>query len=197
MAKRVGPNTENLEQTRRLFLDLAEKEFNQYGYTKASTTRIVEASGMARGSLYYHFKDKQDMFRAVYIDIMEKTSSLLATRLGSISDPWDAFVKACEEYFNICTSPDKSRIFLIESQTALPYEELHQVIARTIRPVLTDSLSRLAARGDFDGRNKEMLAIFIFGALGESGRILNVVSNRELAMEQFFETFIWAMKKLA
>ena len=197
MAKRKGGNSKNLEQTRRLFLDLAEKEFSEHGYAGASTTRIVEASGMARGSLYYHFQDKQDIFRAVYVDIMERTSADLCSSLQSISDPWDSFVKACEEYFRICTSPDESRIFLIESQAALPYEERHQVIARTMRPVLTDSLSRLSANGYFDGRNKEMLAIFIFGALGESGRILNVLPNRNLAMRQFFETFTWAMKKLA
>ena len=196
MAKRKGANAANLEQTRRLFLDLAEQEFNTHGYANASTTRIVVASGMARGSLYYHFKDKQDVLRAVYVDMMERTSKDLEGALKSIEDPWDAFMCACEEYFRLCTSPDKNRIFLMESQTALPYDERHTVIARTLRPILTNSLSRLSAAGYFDGRNKEMLAIFIFGALGESGRILNAVPNRDLAMKQFFDTFLWAMKKL-
>lgn len=196
MAKRPGANKENLEQTRQKFLELAEKEFIEFGYMNASTTRIVEASGMARGSLYYHFKDKQDLFRAIYVNTLETTAQQLRKAIAQIQNPWDSFIVACEMYFEICMSPERSRIFLIESQIALPYAERHEIISATIRPVLTDCLKALADAGYFDGKNKEMLAIFIFGALGESGRIINVLPNKQMVMDQFFETFRWAMEKM-
>lgn len=196
MAKRAGANRENREQTRALFLELATKEFNENGYLKASTARIVEESGMARGSLYYHFEDKEDLFRAVYTQTMENIAAKLAETIEKIDNPWDAFMCAAEEYFYVCVDPDESRIFLIESQTALPYGERHGVIGRTIRPVLTDTLRRLCEAGYFDGRHKEMLSIFIFGSLSEAGRIMNVLPNREKVMEHFFQTFRWAMEKM-
>jgi AcrR family transcriptional regulator len=59
MGKKHGPNKENLEATRRIFLNIARKEFSTRGYYNASTAAIVEESGMARGSLYYHFGDKK------------------------------------------------------------------------------------------------------------------------------------------
>lgn len=196
MAKRRGANKENLEHTRQIFLTLGEREFSDYGYINASTSRIVEASGMARGSLYYHFKDKQDLFRVVYRTVMERMATEMAHLITGIEDPWMAFMVACEHYFDICANPDKSRIFLIESQVALPYVERHDVISQTMRPVLTGCLHRLSEQGYFDSRNKELLAIFIFGALGESGRIINVLPNKSMVMEQFFETFCWAMEKM-
>jgi AcrR family transcriptional regulator len=196
MAKRKGANKDNLEQTRRAFLKHGEREFIMYGYMDASTTRIVEASGMARGSLYYHFKDKQDLFRAVYHDVMERTASHLSDTIRTIDDPWEAFIAAAKEYFDVCVEPEKSRIFLIESQVAIPYAERHEVISKTIRPVLTDTLARLCRAGYFDGRHKEMLSMFIFGALGEAGRMIHVLPNREMVMAQFFDTFRWAMEKM-
>lgn len=196
MSKRKGSNKENLEQTRALFLELAEQEFLEQGYAKASTTRIVENSGMARGSLYYHFKDKQDLFRAVYETVMVRIASQIHDKVDSLDDPWEGFMAAAHMYFEICAHPQDSRIFLIESQAALPYSERYVVVSRTIRPVLVESLDRLAAAGYFDGQNKDMLAIFVFGALGESGRIINVMPNRQLIMDRFFETFKWAMDRL-
>ena len=196
MSKRKGANKDNYEHTRLLFLDLATKEFSEHGFAKASTSRIVAASGMARGSLYYHYKDKQDLFRAVYENVMITLSCDISSTLKQIDDPWDAFMAASRHYFDICVDPVKSRIFLIESQAALPYAERHEVMSKTIRPVLTNCITRLVNDGHFDGKNKEMLAIFIYGALGESGRIINVLPNRTLVKEHFFETFQWAMEKM-
>ena len=66
MAKRPGANKDNYDETQSVFLALARLEFATYGYAKASTNRIVQQSGMARGSLYYHFKDKEDLFRSIW-----------------------------------------------------------------------------------------------------------------------------------
>ncbi|MCD8037692.1 MAG: TetR/AcrR family transcriptional regulator [Lachnospiraceae bacterium] len=39
-------------------LDAAEKLFNEKGYSKATTEDIFEMTGIARGTLYYHFKSR-------------------------------------------------------------------------------------------------------------------------------------------
>ena len=88
MAKKTGPNKDNLEKTRALFLELASEEFKTYGYANASTNRIVEKSGMARGSLYYHFKDKKAMFYAVYIETMHMVTSELEMTIAQHNDSW-------------------------------------------------------------------------------------------------------------
>ncbi len=42
-------------------LDVAEKLFQEKGYTKATTDDILSATGIARGMLYYHFKSKEEI----------------------------------------------------------------------------------------------------------------------------------------
>ncbi|NLM25110.1 MAG: TetR/AcrR family transcriptional regulator [Firmicutes bacterium] len=44
-------------------LEAVLKEFATQGYDKASTNRIVQEAGIAKGMLFYYFKNKQELFR--------------------------------------------------------------------------------------------------------------------------------------
>lgn len=46
-------------------LDAAEKLFQEKGYAKATTDDILSATGIARGTLYYHFKSKEEILLAM------------------------------------------------------------------------------------------------------------------------------------
>ncbi len=53
----------NLPQEKRdTILHAAVEEFANYGLENASTNRIVKNSGIAKGSFYQYFEDKQDVF---------------------------------------------------------------------------------------------------------------------------------------
>ena len=50
------------EEKRNNIVNAAIEEFAQYGLENASTNRIVANSGIAKGSFYQYFEDKQDVF---------------------------------------------------------------------------------------------------------------------------------------
>jgi AcrR family transcriptional regulator len=50
---------------REFILDTAAKLFSQKGYTGVSIRDIAEASRMTHAALYYHFKNKKDLYLAV------------------------------------------------------------------------------------------------------------------------------------
>jgi len=50
------------EEKRKVIIDAAVNEFAVYGLENASTNRIVANSGIAKGSFYQYFEDKQDVF---------------------------------------------------------------------------------------------------------------------------------------
>ncbi len=50
------------EEKRRAFLKIALAEFADNDYNLASVSKIVEKAGIAKGSLYQYFEDKQDLF---------------------------------------------------------------------------------------------------------------------------------------
>ena len=54
---------ENLDRDKQeAILQVAAEEFAERGYEGASINRIIERSGMSKGSVYYYFEDKADLF---------------------------------------------------------------------------------------------------------------------------------------
>lgn len=55
------------ESRREEILDAAARQFAEYGYRAASTNSIVKDLGIAKGSLFYYFEGKEDL----YIHVLE------------------------------------------------------------------------------------------------------------------------------
>ncbi len=53
------------EERRNEILDVAERLFCAKGFDNTSTNDILEEIGIARGTLYYHFKSKEDILDAM------------------------------------------------------------------------------------------------------------------------------------
>lgn len=53
------------EERKNEILDVAERLFAAKGFDNTSTTDILEEVGIARGTLYYHFKSKEDILDAM------------------------------------------------------------------------------------------------------------------------------------
>ena len=60
--------TRSGKQTREWILETAIKLFNKYGTQAISTKRIAKEMGISPGNLYYHFKNKEEIIRAIMQD---------------------------------------------------------------------------------------------------------------------------------
>jgi len=54
-----------IEGTREKIITVANKLFSKFGFHKTSMDEIAKISRKAKGSLYYHFASKEDLFREV------------------------------------------------------------------------------------------------------------------------------------
>lgn len=177
MSKRRGANKENLEETRKTFLEIARKEFSEYGFAQASTSRIVEHSGMARGSLYYHFGDKNGLFHAVYEEMMIQALARINVEMDKPDDPWDSLLAGAQKFLDLCMEDEFRKIVLIESQAAMTFQDRYIIQERTLLGKLRTLLPALLKRGYFPGHTDNTIAIFIYGILGEIGRAFDLSSD--------------------
>jgi len=51
--------------TREQLLDAAERVFRERGVTRTSLAEVAAAAGVTRGAVYWHFRDKADLFDAM------------------------------------------------------------------------------------------------------------------------------------
>jgi AcrR family transcriptional regulator len=71
---RVSPD--QLEARRREILAGARACFARFGYEGATVRRLEEATGLSRGAIFHHFRDKDSLFLAVAED---DTAAMVAT----------------------------------------------------------------------------------------------------------------------
>lgn len=73
---------EDLEPERQeRLLSAAADEFAERGYDRASLNRIIDRSGISKGSLYYYFDDKADLFATA----MERATTMLVQLVGGFT----------------------------------------------------------------------------------------------------------------
>ncbi|WP_247752446.1 TetR family transcriptional regulator, partial [Citrobacter freundii] len=54
------------QETRQHILDVALRMFSQQGVSSTSLAEIAKAAGVTRGAIYWHFKNKSDLFSEIW-----------------------------------------------------------------------------------------------------------------------------------
>jgi len=96
----VRPRFARLPPTQQeAILRAARDEFAAHGFHDASLNRVIETAGISKGSMYYYFDGKEDLFAHVTRVEFER----LLTDVGSVPLPSgpgpDAFWSAVERYY--------------------------------------------------------------------------------------------------
>ncbi len=77
------------QDTRDRVADEARRLFNEHGTAAVSTNHIARAAGISPGNLYYHFRNKEEIIRAIFARIdahWAASNSLPADRMPALAD---------------------------------------------------------------------------------------------------------------
>lgn len=86
------------EQSKRKIVETAGELFWKNGYTKTGISEILKATGLPKGSFYYHFEKKVDLAEAVLQYYSQIVLDLLQ-KIAEESDSWDQFCDAFPQAF--------------------------------------------------------------------------------------------------
>ena len=112
----------HVEDTRRALIAAARDLFTTVGFQATLTEEIVRKAGLTRGALYHHFRDKEDLFAAVFAEVADEVEQSLIRRSTS-PDPvsaWDLFLANSEVHLEAATKNAAYRqIVLIDGPSVL------------------------------------------------------------------------------
>lgn len=77
------------EKTQQRIVDAANQLFYRKGYNRTSFTDVVEEADVPRGNIYYYFKTKDEMLKAVIQHRMKTISIMLTDWETNIKEPLD------------------------------------------------------------------------------------------------------------
>jgi TetR/AcrR family transcriptional regulator, transcriptional repressor of aconitase len=69
---------DHLDARRRQILDGSRSCFARFGYEGATVRRLEEATGLSRGAIFHHFKDKESLFLALAEDDAARMADVVA-----------------------------------------------------------------------------------------------------------------------
>ena len=75
-------SAEHREQVRRRLLDAARRVVVRDGHEGATTRAILAEAGLSAGSLYNYFSSKEELFEALFEDLIVENLTLLAAAAG-------------------------------------------------------------------------------------------------------------------
>ncbi|MCK9497178.1 MAG: TetR/AcrR family transcriptional regulator [Dehalococcoidia bacterium] len=118
---------EQSDRTRATLLAVARSLFAELGYAGTSTEEVVHRAGVTRGALYHHFRDKRELFEAVFVDIQAETRQHIRAASNSRSDRWERFRAGFDEYLNRSMDPATQRITLIDAPAVLGWDRWREL----------------------------------------------------------------------
>ena len=125
------------DQRKNEILDAAETLFTLKGFDKTSTNEILEAVGIARGTLYYHFKSKEDIMDAL---IERHTSRLLKAAKEIAEDKskpvYDRIIQSVRA-LKMNQSGNEVLEHIHRPQNALMHQKVQKTILNGLPPILS------------------------------------------------------------
>jgi AcrR family transcriptional regulator len=164
---------EQSEVTRGALLRVAQELFTDKGYAATATEDIVQRAGVTRGALYHHFRDKEELFQAVFEEAERGLVETVRTAADAAqTDPWQGFVVGCQAFLDACLEPGVQRIVLLDAPSVLGWETWRRIDAEYGLGLVRHSLQAAIDAGYLDPLPVEPLAHVILGALNEAALLI-------------------------
>jgi len=188
--------TEQSEATRAALLAAGEQLFAERGYAGTATEDVVARASVTRGALYHHFKDKQDLFRAVFIVVEERLTGQLAEVALAASDPWKTLTSGADAFLDLCMDPTVQRIVLIDAPSVLGWQQWRELEAQYGLGLLKEALRDAMDSGVLAAQPVDTLAHLLLAALNEAALFIAQAANRERARADVGTTIVGLLTAL-
>ncbi|RYF67731.1 MAG: TetR family transcriptional regulator [Comamonadaceae bacterium] len=118
--------------TRQRLLDAAELLFQTQGVSHTTLQQIAQKAGATRGAIYWHFKDKADLFNAMMERVtLPMEEGMRAAVSGGAHDPVALLERGIMDAFRLATAdPQVRRVFEIASYKVEYTQEMSAVQER-------------------------------------------------------------------
>jgi len=160
---------DSTQETRSRILEAAVQVFASKGYHDTKVDDIVNQSQTSKGSFYFYFPSKQDIFMALVDTFANLLESRLRERLSaeeSGTGRVDAALRVCLETFGQYRS--LAKIALVQATgLGAAFEEKRQAVNQRFIAIVRENLDSAVADGSIPPLDTEVAACAWVGALNE------------------------------
>lgn len=170
------------EQTKNMIAGKAKEVFCLKGYFQASMEDICAHAGVSKGSVYYHFKSKADLFIYILEQFVEDWLIKWQEKSRGITSAKNKLYALAEHYASDYESPlTQATTEFAGSESADPgvKEKLNELNGRYI-PVVQAIITEGVRNQEFKAIDVDDLTLVTFGYLAGIGAVCQMVSTTEI-----------------
>jgi len=172
---------EHSAKTRAALIRVARRLFALHGYAATPTEELVRQARVTRGALYHHFKDKQDLFKAVYDEEQKKLAERTALAAASAPDAWSALLIGTNASLEACLKPAVHRILFIDAPAVLGLEKWRESDQSYYLDGMKTVVQAAMDQGQIERQPVDPLAHLILGALTEAAMLVAHAEDKDAA----------------
>ncbi len=175
---------EHAEATRQALVDSARELFAQRSFAEVPIEEIVRQARVTRGALYHHFRDKTDLFRAVFEAIEEELGQRVGLKALKASDPAKVLEIGCLAFIDECADPAVQRIVLLDGPSVLGWKVWRELDLNYGLGQLVLAVQASMDAGQVERQPVEPLAHLLLGALNEGALTIAHAANPDRTRRQ-------------
>jgi AcrR family transcriptional regulator len=161
------------EATMGALIGAARALFAERGYAGVGTEEIVQQAGVTRGALYHHFRGgKEELFRAVLIQLSAETVQRVGQAAAATDDPWEELVLGSEAFLDACATPEVQRIVLLDAPSVLGWDVRRAIDADYGLRLLEAAIQNAMDAGRLLPGSASAVAHVLAGALDEAAMVV-------------------------
>jgi len=161
------------EAKKEKIIEAAVKVFAKKGFYTANVKDVAKEAGVADGTIYLYFKNKDDLLISLFEHKMRGILDTFKRALKNISDPLDQLKEFIKVYFNLIENdPDLSDVFQVELRQSTKFlKDYHNQQFSNYLNIIAGILEKGKKIGFFRSEmDIHICKIFIFGAIDEVAR---------------------------
>jgi AcrR family transcriptional regulator len=170
---------EHTEQTAAAVLSAAKTLFVERSFAATSIDQIAEAARVSKGAVYHHFRDKAELFEALYRAEEQRIMAHVMTAAARHDDPWERLMASIDAYTEASIANADHRALLLQAEEALGHVRCHAMDDDFAIPVLRAWLEPLMEQGVLVRLPIEMLVRVVYSALCEAA--MTAAASKDVA----------------
>jgi AcrR family transcriptional regulator len=186
----VSTRPDRGEATRDALLAAARALFAEHGYAGVATEEVVRRAGVTRGALYHYFRDKQDLFRAVFEQTEAEIMQTIIARVEGLTDPMEELAVGVSAFLDACGDPTLMRIGLRDAPGVLGWEEWREIGNRHGLGLVTGALGWAMDEGQIARTDVRTLGHLLLAALAEASLLIASADDPGAAREEVERTLM-------
>jgi AcrR family transcriptional regulator len=182
--------------TRAALIKTARRLFARLGYAKTDIETVARRTRVTRGALYHHFKDKQDLFSAVFDLEEQKLTQIIGEAAASQANTWEGLLVGCNAFLDACLDPAVERIVLIDALAVLGWERWREIDTKYNLRLVMAALQAAMDQGIIAPAPTDSLAHMLMGAITEAAIFIAHADDKAAARRAVGENVVQLLSGL-